>query len=257
MKYFDVNAMIGEHFSPREGTFFQAGDLIKEMDFFGIEEALVYHGLARDYNNEFGNRKLIDCIRDEPRLHVCWVVGAPPFNPTITGRQMMKEALKAKVRAVRLIWGGPLPNTTVLDLDVLGNLFEALEANRMPMIVENDAGTEITGSQLGDLKNVCKTFPKLPVVLFSPKLSRDFSLIYSMLDRFRNFHLEISGIHGNGVMEEICRRFGAPHLIYGTNFPWCGSGQTRISLAYADLPGKDKEAIASGNLTRLIKGIRN
>jgi hypothetical protein len=257
MKFFDANAMIGEHFSPREGTFLQAGDLIREMDFFGISEALVYHGMARDYNSEFGNRKLLECIRDEPRLHACWVVDAPPFNPSITSRQLMKEALKAKVEAVRLIWGGPLPNITVLDMDVLGNLFETLEAHRMPVIVENDSATEIGGSQLVDLKNVCKAFFKLPIILFSPKLGRDYSLIYSLLDRLRNFHLEIGSIHANGVMEEICRRFGTHHLIYGTNFPWFGGGQTRISLAYADLPGKDKEAIASGNLVRLIKGIRN
>ncbi len=256
MKYFDANAMIGEHFSPREGKFFQTGDLIKEMDFFGIDEALVYHGMAREYDSEFGNRKLLDCIRDQPRLHACWVVGAPPFNPSLTSRQMMKEALKAKVKAVRLIWGGPLPNTTVLDLDVYGNLFAALEAHRMPMMVENDAAADIPGSQLVDLKIVCKTFTKLPIILIVPKISRDFTIVYSMLDRFRNFHLEISSIHGNGIMEEICQRFGVRHLIYGTNFPWFGSGQTRISLAYADLPGKDKEAIASGNLVRLMKGIR-
>jgi predicted TIM-barrel fold metal-dependent hydrolase len=256
MKYFDANAMIGEHFSPREEKFFQAGDLIKEMDFFGIDDALVYHGMAREYESEFGNRKLLDCLQNEPRLHACWVVGAPSFNPSTSPRQLMKEALKANVKAVRFFWGGPLTNFTVLDFDVLGNLFEAVEAHRMPMIMENDSGTEIAGGQLVDLKNVCKAFPKLPVILVSPKLSRDFALIYSMLDKFNNFHLEISGMHGSGRMEEIGRRFGASHLIYGTHFPWFGGGQTRISLAYADLPGKDKEAIASGNLTRLIKGIR-
>jgi hypothetical protein len=257
MKYFDANAMIGEHFSPREGTFFQAGDLIKEMDFFGIAEALVYHGMAREYNSEFGNRKLLECLHDQPRLHACWVVGSPPFNPTGSSRQMVNEALKAKVKAVRFFWGGPLSNISMLDLDVLGDLFEALEVHRMPMIAENDLGTEISGNQLVDLRNVCKAFPKLPIILASPKLSRDFSSIFSMLDQYRNFHLEIGSIHANGVMDEICRRFGAHHLIYGTKFPWFGGGQTRISLAYADLPDKDKEAIASGNLIRLIKGIRN
>lgn len=55
MIYCDVNAMVGAHFAPREGRFFGVNDLIEEMDFFGIDEVLVYHKMTGEYNLNLGN----------------------------------------------------------------------------------------------------------------------------------------------------------------------------------------------------------
>ncbi len=253
MKYFDANAMIGEHFSPREGHYWTADDLLAEMDFFGIDEALVYHGLAAEYDLDYGNRQLRDALCNRPRLHPCYVMALPPYGPPTPVDTIVSQALRGGVKAVRFFWGGPFSNLTVLDLDTLGDLFAAVERHRIPMILANDGGTQIGGEQLVQIKNVCRVFPALPVILCSPKFSRDFPVIYTLLDRCKNFHLDISGIHNNGVLEEIARRFGVHHLIFGTNFPWFGGGQSRIALAYADLPESEKAAIASGNLMRLLE----
>lgn len=256
MKHFDANAMIGAHFAPREGRVWSADDLVAEMDFYGIDDALVYHGLAAEYDLDYGNRQLLDALRGRPRLHPCMVVAVPPHGPAPAFESMLRDAIRAGVKAVRFFWGGPLPLLTVLDLDTLGDLFTTLERHRLPMVLTNNAGTEISGDQIVQVKNVCKAFPALPVILSSPKLSRDFQIIYTLLDRCRNFHLDTSSIHGNGLLEEIARRFGVHHLIFGTNFPWCGGGQSKIALAYADLPTPEKEAVASGNLTRLLEAVQ-
>ena len=49
---------------------------------------------------------------------------------------------------------------------------------------------------------------------------------------------------------------GAERLVYGSNFPWYKAGQTRVALAYAEIPEADRALIAGENLRRLIGGIR-
>ena len=255
MRFFDVNAMIGAQFAPREGCFATVADCLEEMDHFGIDEAIVFHGLASEYDTRYGNHLLLDLLRGHERLHPCWVLAYPQFGlPTFA--EDLEEGLQHGVRMVRLFWGDPLSNLSVLDLDLLGGLFTLLASRHVPVLLTNAGMTEITGNQLVQIKSVCKAFPELPLILASPKLHQDFALIYYMLEQYGNFHLDTSSIHPTGALEEITRRFGVQHLIFGTNYPWCGGGQSRIALAYADLTDTEKDAIASGNLRRLLEKVQ-
>ena len=255
MRVFDVNAMIGAYFSPREGHFPSVVDYLEEMDEYGIDEAMVFHGLASEYDTRYGNHQLLAILQGHERLHPCWILDYPQFGlPTFT--EDIEEGIQHGVRLIRFHWGGLLANLSVLDLDLLGSLFAALESHRLPVLLSNAGMVEITGEQLRQVKSICQAFPALPVILTSPKLNQDFALVYHMLTHYENCHLDTSSIHQMGVMEEITRRFGVHHLIFGTNFPWCGAGQSRIALAYADLAEAEKDAIASGNLRRLVEGVR-
>jgi predicted TIM-barrel fold metal-dependent hydrolase len=255
MHYLDVNAMIGPYYAPREGHFPTAAECLDEMDFYGIDEAFVYHAGAAEYDNAIGNHQLLECLKGQPRLHPCWVLSAPHFAPA-TFRRDVEDAIANGARLVRIFWGGVFSSLSCLDLDTLGGLLAELENHRMPVLFANDASATVTGAQLVQLKAVCKAFPALPVILTTPKFNTDHSLVYKTLELCDNFHLDTSSFHSDHVLEDVVRRFGVQHLVFGTNFPWFGGGQAKIALAYADLPDTDKAAIASGNLKRLTEAVR-
>lgn len=253
MRYLDVNAMIGPHYAPREGRFPDVAECLDEMDFYGIDEAVVYHAMAAEYDNASGNHRLLQCLKGQDRLHPSWVLSVPHMAPHDAKRDV-EESIRNGVRLVRIFWGGLFSSLSCLDLDLLGDLLAELESHRLPVLFANDASATITGAQLVQLKEVCKAFPNLPVILTTPKFNGDHSLVHKMLELCDNFHLDTSGLHSDHMLEDIVRRFGIRRLIFGTNFPWFGGGQAKIALAYADLPDTDKAAIASGNLKRLMEG---
>ena len=91
---FDVNCMVG-HRGPRQpGDYVTAEGLLREMDHCGIHAALAFHSLARSYDAEVGNKRLVEEIRGQRRLYPCWVI-LPPHS----GEMPPPVDLVAKMRA--------------------------------------------------------------------------------------------------------------------------------------------------------------
>jgi len=256
MLYFDANAMIGAHFGPREGKFFTATDLLEEMDFFGIDEALVYHGLAREYDFVLGNQQLMVDIAKLPRLHPCWVVGFHYGRTMPPPKALLEDALQNGVKAVRLFFGSHLSHSMVLDLVSHQELFRELEKHRFPTIVEFEDSTQLLAEHILQLDKVLEAFSSLPIILSAPKVWTELKLLYPRMAKHPQLYMEISGLHGNGVMEDLVKNFGAQRLIFGTRFPWFSGGQVKIALAYSNISPEEKEAIAGGNLSKLIRGVQ-
>lgn len=256
MLYFDANAMIGAHFGPREGKFFTADDLLEEMDFFGIDEALVYHGLAREYDLTVGNQQLMVDIAKSPRLHPCWVIGFPHGGTTSPPKTLLEDIMRNNVEAVRLFFGSRLSHSMVLDLMSHQELFGELEKHRLPTFIEFEDDTQLLAEHILQLDGVLETFSHLPVILSAPKMWTELKLLYPRMARYPQLYIEISGLHGNRMIEDLVENFDAQRLLFGTRFPWFAGGQVKIALAYSNIPLEKKEAIASGNLFTLIRGIR-
>ena len=257
MKYFDASPMIGAHFAPREGKFFSAEDLIEEMDFFGIDEALVYNGLAREYDFQTGNSTLMESIKEMPRLHACWVAGLHHFGVLSEPRNFVKEAIASGVKILRLFFGGPLSDFDQIDVLAYRHLFDELEKHLFPVIIEFESGDTLSSLQIIDLDKLLAEFPKLPVILATTRTSGlEIRALCSRMEKFINLHLMTCGLHGNGLIEAFVSEFGHDRLVFGTNFPWFGAGQTKIALAYTNLSEQARQAIAYENLDRLIRRIK-
>ena len=256
MKYFDVSAMIGAHFAPRESHFFTASDLMEELGFFGIDEAIVYHGLAREYDFATGNIAILECIKDVPRLHGCWVVGLHHMGALPPPRQLVKEAIAHGIKAARLFFGGLLSDSSQVDVLAYGELLAELERHRLPTIVEFEGDSTLSVREIMDMDVMLSQFPELPVILLGSRMSGlEIRALYPRLERFQNLHIATCGLQLNGLIENIVTRFGQERLVFAANFPWFGGGQAKIALAYADISNEARQAIASDNISRLINGI--
>jgi predicted TIM-barrel fold metal-dependent hydrolase len=251
--YFDANAMIGAHFAPRQGRFDTADDLLAEMDRFGIAEALVHHGLAKEYDLDTGNAALTEAVRGHPRLRPCWMIGLQGSTAHDYPRRTITRALAEGVRAVRLLIGGYLGDAPLADALAYARWLDALDAHRIPLFMDAEGGW---GPLLPGLTEILEQHPVLPIIIATFKFDTETRLIYARMERFANLHLEISGIQGNGMIEDLVRHFGPTRLVFGSRFPFFSPGSRRIGLAYAEIDDTTRAAIAGDNLRRMMAAVR-
>jgi hypothetical protein len=256
MRFFDVNAMLGPCFAPRFGRCPSPEDLLADMDLYGVEQTLVYSGLAYEYHAMTGNRELAALIGGQPRLPAAWVVGPHQAGLYPPPGELVNEMLESGAVAARFFWGGTLAETTYPDPDTYEALWGELQRHRVPTLVGFDEAATLTGPHLGQMTEMLRGFPDLPVILSFARLARDFSILFDRLERHPSLHVETTGLMSDYLIEDLVQRFGAERLIFGSNFPWYKAGQTRVALAYAEITETEKALIAGENLRRLIGGIQ-
>jgi predicted TIM-barrel fold metal-dependent hydrolase len=79
--------------------------------------------------------------------------------------------------------------------------------------------------------------------------------LYPLLAKFENLYVETIGFKVYGGIEDVCEKFGAGRLLFGTGAPkYAGSGAVGM-ITYAGISDAEKRMIASGNLERILESI--
>jgi len=254
MKFFDANAMLGAHFAPYANKFPDPLELLAEMNFFGIEEALVYHGLAKEYNTEIGNKKLLKEIADFPRLHPCWVIAPHHTGEISAPAELITDMFKKGVKTGRLFFGGPLSYGELPDFLTYRELFVIFNQYQIPLIIEFEQSELLTWANIISLDTFLEHFPDVPFIVGAPKIGGNIDrVLYPRLEKYKNLYIELSGYQHAREIENMVKHFGSKRLIFGTRFPWYGIAQTMINLTYAHISEEDKNAIAGENFKGLLR----
>ena len=150
------------------------------------------------------------------------------------------------VKAVRLF---PIFHNFSMEEWSIGPLLKELEKNNILAIVYCPADK---------LYDICKKHKELNIVGLAPLRE-----LYPLLEKFDNLHASLEYYPDNNLVEDICRRFGAHRLVFGTRHihpydthsnisaNWV-SGTTKTMVEYADITDEEKQMIASGNLKKLL-----
>jgi predicted TIM-barrel fold metal-dependent hydrolase len=105
-----------------------------------------------------------------------------------------------------------------------------------------------------DVFGVCDNHPDLPVVLMEVQ-GRNNRTMYALLERFENLYLQTGGLTVHEGIEDICRRFGAERLVFGSGFPEKTLGAARLHVERARISEPERRLVAAGNLERLLAAI--
>ena len=217
-----------------------AAELIEEMDFCGIDQALVYHTAQRLDLPSSGNDLLMKEIEGYPRLVPTWTI-----LPSQTGEQpavdvILKGMREQGVRALRLF---PEDHRYFLDDITWADQMEVYQERRIPLIIK---------ANLRKLKELLRAFPDLVVVTGTQGCDPHDRYAWPLIERFPQLHYETAGYTVDGIIEEFCQRYGASRLVFSTGFPDHASGAALLTLAHAEISESDRQAIAHGNLSRLL-----
>ena len=245
LRFFDCNCAIGRQSVRRNEQLFRPEEVIEEMRRVGIAEALVYHVVARDYFPPAGNARLAAQIGDRRALHPCWVVMPHHTGEMPVGEELVEAMRAGGVRAARVF---PKSQNFRLNEWTVGRLVSALQDARIPLFL--DMGE----TNWDELAQVLTSYPRLPVVLCGVGY-RTNRYLYPLLEAFENFHVEIFFYEIHRALEDVCKRFGASRLLFGTGMPFFSPGSVLMTVKYAMIGDADKQAIAGGNLERLLQGV--
>lgn len=241
--FFDCNVRLGRTARPRPGEPLDVGGLRRDMEYFGLSRALVYHALAREFDPAQGNAQLMRELDGAPGFEPCWVLLPPHTGETPPPEELVVQMAVAGARAVRLF---PADHQFRLSEWNCGALLGVLEAGRVPVLLE------APDADWDKLHEICSAFPLLPVVVLRQGY-RSNRYLYPLLERHQSLYFEIGMLQTHVTIEEIARLFGARRLLFGSGLPEYTPGGPIAMIAYADISPEDKALIAGGNLSTLLE----
>jgi predicted TIM-barrel fold metal-dependent hydrolase len=231
-------------------------ELIAIMDRYSIAEALVHEYHARAlYPLEHGNRRLMELIKGQPRLHPVWVLEPPAQPGREPAEKVVGEMLAARVRAARL----RLPAKGALPW-LWEDLFSALEAHRVPCFLDfgppDSTLGSLTDQDVEAVRAIALSHPLLPLILSHVMggLGVHPAVGY-LIRRAPNLYLDITGIleYWRAVADEV----GPERVLFATGMPFTDPGILVSNVQYARrLDETAKRMICGDNLRRLLEGVR-
>lgn len=238
----DADAMLGRY--PRKdtgtGTVTEA---LATMDRFGIAAAVVSHTLSWLHDPEIGNRRLLDLVAGEPRLHPCWVMLPDTCGETGTPAEFAAAALAGGVRAVRAY---PADHGYDLAGTDAAPTLAALADAGLPLLVD--------APQLGwaAIESIAAAHPGLDVVVggLGYRVLRQAA---GVLARTANVHLGLANLSSHCGLEWLVERYGHRRVLFGTGAPVRDPGEAVTRLLWSELGDDAVAAIGAGNVRSLLR----
>jgi Amidohydrolase len=260
LPFFDANCVVGRTVRPLPTAMLnEPADVLAELSAHGVAEALVAHANAVERDITGGNAKAVEFARQSPGgVHPVWVVPQHSALDIPDPGAFLAEMLRYDVRAVRV--PAASYHGHVADEWALGPVWRELESHRIPVLIE---GSDLSrypdqpsrGFSATNIYQICRTFPRLPVVLLRINFSC-LRIIAPLLRECPNLRVEISYFTAHRGLEQIVSHVGATRAVFGSGLPWTPPGPALASLLYAELSPADKALIAGDNLRGLLSDVR-
>ncbi len=249
MRFFDCNCFIGLPMNGVAKPAATAGDLLARMDRAGIERALVWHVAQRDYAVPPGNRMLADAIDGhEERLVGCWSIMPNQARELPEPDEFCQRMAQANVCAVRAF---PDAHKFLLREETCGPMLRTMVERRIPLIlaVRSSVGWPAVYDLLAD-------FPDLVCILSDVNTSGSERVFPALFERYEHVRLDVGEFILDGGIEAMVGLFGAERLLFGSAFPMRPHGGMMLQIKHAEVPEEARQAIAAGNMERLLAEVR-
>ena len=242
--FFDCDAGFGRAMVPAMRYAATAGELLEEMDFCGIAEALVYHVAIRDDAPAVGNELVLKGISGQPRLHAMWALAPPQTGEFPAPDQFAAQMKEHDIKALRAY---PDQHRYLLNGVTFGPIFEIMIAANIPLMLAGDWRliTELLGE-----------FPRLTVIALQQTNHGQDRYFRPLLEKYPNLFISTTCYECDGAIPELCQEYGSQRLLFGTGYPEVPMGGAVLTLLHCGLPQQDIEAIAASNLKRLLGGVK-
>lgn len=221
-----------------------AADLLAEMDFCGIDRALVYHANQRFASPVTWNSVLSESLTGQSRLEGAWAI-LPPSTGELPAPDLFLKALRSNT--IRTLCAFPHEHHYRLDRKTLGGYYDLMAAHRIPLLVREN---------LLNLDAFLKESPDIIVMAIGQGPHSVERYLRPLLDAYPNLHLDTSAYMVEGLIEDFCGRYGPERLLFGSGFPDNAAGAALLRLATADIGAEARAAIAGGNIKRLLDNVR-
>jgi len=240
LKFFDCTCSLGPY-RTRVFRFARTADeLIEEMDFSNIDRALVYHTAMRYDHPVVGNELVLEETAGRPRLCPTWAALPSQTRELPDLETQLRQMRRQNIRALRLF---PDDHRYFCDEITWGDQLAVYSQRRIPLFVR---------ASLDKIAQLLRSFPELVIVTASQGSNPLDRYAWPLVEKYPNLVFETSGYVVDAGIEEFCKRYSASRLVFGSGYPENSSGAAMLALTHAEISGAERQAIAAGNLERLL-----
>ena len=247
MKLWDARVTMGRDKSLPPFQFADIAAVRRMLDKYRIERALLTCRESFCLDIRYGNDLTFSAAEEDERLIPCPTVVPNSRDEVGDEDEYVRGLVGDGARCVGLF---PATHGIALDQRVIGPLFDALRRRRTPVVIH---GREADWMALADL---AAAWPEIPIIVISP--SYRHRNLFPVLRCTPNLHVTINAPFAlNHGIEEFVGRGLTRQILFASDFPVAEPGAAISYLSYAEIPEEDRQAIAQGNLRRLVENVRN
>lgn len=245
MNFFDCDVAYGRGAValPREVETVE--DLLAELDHSGIQEALVWHRDAWERDFDAGNRRVAE-VDAYARLHRTMTFVPTCCEEMLPAGDFVKHARAAGVRAMRAF---PTRHCFSLDPVACGDLLELFSVCFVPVMLPLP---EIPGGWQG-VYQLMRDFPRLTLILTETGCWGQDRYFRPLMKRYERFNISTNRLETAGQLKSIVDSVGYEHIVFGSGLPRNYPGGYVLSVSRAEISEEAREAIAHGNIERLMR----
>jgi predicted TIM-barrel fold metal-dependent hydrolase len=220
----------------------------EEMARAGVAKAVVWRVEQMTGSTLTANEMLADDLRGCDQLFGTWAL-----LPSHTHEIPDPEDIPAAMKASRIIGWRLFPERCrfLMKGFALRDWLELAVARSIPLFIST-----AHGASLEQVAALLAQAPELTVILTYANEWPSDRLLRPFVKEFPNVCLDMTFMLTDGGIESFVGEYGAGRLLYGSGFPGCYFGANMLMIKHADIADVDKVAIAAGNLTRIVDGVR-
>jgi hypothetical protein len=249
--------MVGRYSRYNPRSFYETERLLEELKYYGISDALIFHSLSMEHSPKPGNQYTLRESLKHPNLHPVWSFLPLSCGETSEPKVILENMRNANSRVARLF-----PRRFYFDLEdlLLDGSFEVFAKHRIPVIIDFLGPPHLSSNMPSQIEwkkvfEVCQSYPDLPVIV-SEFRTWSNRRMYQFMEKCPNLHVEISSLWSPfRLIEDLCRRFGAKRLIFGTRLPIRNPAGTLGMVNYSLISESEKRLIAGENLQKLMEAV--
>lgn len=222
-----------------------AEELLEEMDYNGIDEAIVCNTTMLDSGILHGNEEFLANKENYTgRLHGTIVIEPSFLHDSFLPENLFQTICKNNLFGVR---ANPKRNRYMFDKITIGDIADMLIEKNIPVYISPDDGWE-------NVFAIMKEFPELTAIVSNYGLWGSDGYVYPLVKTYKNLYFDTSDFQEIVGIETFVKRFGSEKLLFGTNYPKDNMGGPLAVIYGANISSQDKENIFHGNIERLMNG---
>ena len=243
-RLFACDAVIGRPQVPFPGPEPVLEDLRRRFERFPIERALVRSAAGNYALHDLANQTLIRHLAGQDAYE-----GVYQIDP-LDVPEHLDRIRRYRMRSVCL-----KPNNSYRPFCLFpwccGDLYKMLEEKKLPLLLE-------WGSTVpNELHEAMTAFPGLRVIMLAIPRSGRQCMVEALMRQHKELYLCLhTRFSVFGGYPALCREFGSHRFVWGCGYPDTEEGSAVTGLFYSGLDQDSLEAVAHGNIERLLSEVK-
>jgi uncharacterized protein len=247
MRFFDCNVYYGLPANRPVAPVASVADLLADMQYNGVERALTWHAM-QILAPQTGNEVLAQEIAPHANLSGCWAIQPNQTHEFPHPVEFLRRMKEARVAAVRIF---PGLQKFLLNAVSMGDWLEVFSDRQVPVLLSMRYGVEWR-----DLYDLLRDFPELVCVICDHGCWGEDRLFRPLIEKYPNVYIDTAQYLLDGGIEAFVQDYGPGRMLFGSGYPDAYFGGMMLAIKHAEIDEDAKEAIACGNLERILEEVQ-